>query len=170
MRSGVRLGVDVGTVRVGLAVSDPEGRLASPVGTLSRDVRGGSDLTQIAEHARQRQVLEVVVGLPKSLSGGEGVAAEQARDYARALHQALNGVDVRLWDERLTTVDATRHLRTSGVAARRRRDTVDQAAAVLILQAAMDAERSTGSPGGEVVGRRKPRRRAASDRQQGRQS
>jgi putative Holliday junction resolvase len=170
MRPGVRLGVDVGTVRVGLAVSDPEGRLASPVGTLARDAHARADLDRIADEAQQRQAIEVIVGLPRSLSGTEGVAAEQARDYARALRRTLDGVGVRLWDERLTTVDAHRHLRASGVASRRQRDTVDQAAAVLILQAALDAERSTGSPGGEVVTRRKPRHRAAPDRQQGRQS
>jgi len=170
MRPGVRLGVDVGSVRVGIAVSDPEGRLASPVCTVTREARTRADLEEIVAQARDRGVLEVIVGLPKSLSGAEGVAAAQARDYAQGLERSLNGIPVRLWDERLTTVDAHRQLRDSGVASRRQRDTVDQAAAVLILQAAMDAERNTGSPGGEVVTRRKPRRRAVSDRQQGRQS
>jgi len=170
MRPGVRLGVDVGSVRVGLAVSDPEGRLASPAGTLTRQAHTGADLEQVVARARQHDALEVVVGLPRSLSGEEGMAATVARDYARSLQRSLGETPVRLWDERLTTVDAHRQLRESGVASRRQRDSVDQAAAVLILQAAMDAERNTGAPGGEVVTRRKPRRRAASHRQQGRQS
>ncbi|HKJ11903.1 MAG TPA: Holliday junction resolvase RuvX [Ornithinimicrobium sp.] len=170
MRPGVRLGVDVGAVRVGLAVSDPDGLVATPAGTLTRESRTGADLNEIAAQARRRGAIEVVVGLPKSLSGADGVAAERARDYAGALKRALDGVPVRLWDERMTTVDAHRQLRDSGVASRRHRDSVDQAAAVLILQAALDAERSTGSPGGEVLTGRKPRRRAGQDRQQGRQS
>jgi putative Holliday junction resolvase len=170
MRPGVRLGIDVGAVRVGVALSDPEGRLATPAGTLARQSRSGGDLDEIGELTRQHDVMEVVVGLPKALSGTEGVAAGLARDYAMALERSLDGIPVRLWDERLTTVNAHRQLRDSGVASRRHRESVDQAAAVLILQAALDAERSTGSPGGEVVTRRKPRRRARSDRHQGRQS
>lgn len=166
IRPGARLGVDVGEVRVGLAASDPDGILATPVATLSRDHNAMADNSAAASHdvqiivdqARERAVLEVVVGLPTSMNGTEGLAAERARRYAASLHRYLDGITVRLWDERLTTVDAHRRLAASGVPGRRQRQSVDQAAAVLILQAALDAERSTGIPGGEVVGGRKPRK------------
>lgn len=150
-RPGVRLGVDVGTVRVGVAVSDPDGRLAAPVVTLARDQRGGSDLRRIAQLAGERAAVEVVVGLPRSLSGGEGPAAAAARAYAAALAASLTPVPVRLVDERLTTVSATRGLRESGVRGRRSRAVVDQAAAVVLLQHALDLERSLGRPPGSAV-------------------
>lgn len=153
MRTGVRLGVDVGSVRVGLAASDPSGLLATPVQTLPRDPGGDADQDAIAAEVRQRAVLEVVVGLPRSLSGQEGPAAALARDYADRLAVRIAPTPVRLVDERLTTVDAHRKLRDSGVAGRRQRAMVDQAAAVLILQGALDGERATGSPPGERVGR-----------------
>jgi putative pre-16S rRNA nuclease len=157
MRTGIRLGVDVGTVRVGLASSDPDGILATPVETLERDVKSGSDLAAIAAMVCDRHVLEVVVGLPRSLSGGEGPAALGARRYATALAALISPIPVRLIDERLTTIDAHRSLRDSGVPGRAQRAVVDQAAAVLILQAALDAERSSGLAPGELVGRRKAR-------------
>ena len=151
MRTGVRLGVDVGSVRVGLAASDPSGVIATPVQTLPRDLGGRSDQHAIAAAVRERAVLEVVVGLPRSLSGLEGRAAALARDYAVELAVLVAPVPVRLVDERLSTVDASRTLRDSGVAGRKQRAVVDQAAAVLILQAALDGERSTGTPPGEPV-------------------
>jgi putative Holliday junction resolvase len=151
MRTGVRLGVDVGSVRVGLAASDPSGVIATPVQTLPRDLGGRSDQHAIAAAVRERAVLEVVVGLPRSLSGLEGRAAALARDYAVELAALVAPVPVRLVDERLSTVDASRTLRDSGVAGRKQRAVVDQAAAVLILQAALDGERSTGTPPGEHV-------------------
>jgi putative Holliday junction resolvase len=163
-RRGVHLGVDVGSVRVGVAVSDPDGVLATPVATLDRDPTAAPsgddpDVERIADLVREHSAVRVVVGLPRSLSGGEGPAAERARTYASVLAARLAPVQVRLVDERLTTVDAHRTLRESGVAGRRHRAVVDQAAAVLILQSALDTERATGSPAGEPVGgrRRKPR-------------
>jgi putative holliday junction resolvase len=153
MRTGVRLGVDVGSVRVGLAASDPSGVIATPVQTLPRDLGGRADQHAIAAAVRERAVLEVVVGLPRSLSGLEGRAAALARDYAVELAALVDPVPVRLVDERLSTVDASRTLRDSGVAGRKQRAVVDQAAAVLILQAALDGERSTGTPPGEKVQR-----------------
>ena len=105
------------------------------------------------------EALEVVVGLPRSLSGEEGAAAEHARRYARALARAVAPVPVRLVDERLTTVVAHRNLHDSGRAGRRHREVVDQAAAVLILQTALDHERTGGTPPGELVTTRKPRRK-----------
>ncbi|SOC54636.1 Holliday junction resolvase RuvX [Ornithinimicrobium cerasi] len=152
---GALLGVDVGEVRVGLAASDPEGLIATPVDTLRRDREHGSDLVRIAEEVRDRGAVGVVVGLPRSLSGEEGLAAGRARLYAKALQRHLE-VPVRLWDERLTTVDAHRALRSSGVPGRRQRGVVDQAAAVLILQAALDARRA-GRPAGVPLKARKPR-------------
>ncbi len=170
MRPGVRLGVDVGEVRVGLATSDPAGVLALPVATLARDVAGGADLERIVREVVDREVVAVVVGLPRSLSGEEGMAAQRARGYAKDLHGRLSGVPVRLWDERLTTVDAHRTLRDSGVSGRRQRQSVDQAAAVLILQSALDAERATGRPAGQSVGGRKPRATRSGRPDEGRQA
>jgi putative holliday junction resolvase len=168
LRRGVRLGVDVGQVRVGVAVSDPDGVLATPLATLARDVEGESDLAELAREALDRHAVEVVVGLPRSLSGEEGLAARAARDYAAALHRRLDGVPVRLVDERLTTVDAHRALHASGVKGRQHRSRVDQAAAVLILQSALDAERRTGRPVGKTMGDRKPRARRPRARDEGR--
>src|SRR5680860_570490 len=142
MRTGVRLGVDVGSVRVGLAASDPGGVLATPVETIERDRESGADLGVIEAVVDERHVLEVVVGLPRSLSGREGPAALGAREYAVALAARISPTPVRLIDERLTTIDAHRQLRDSGMAGRDQRAVVDQAAAVLILQAALDAERA----------------------------
>ena len=157
MRAGIRLGVDVGSVRVGLAASDPDGILATPVETIERDLESGADMGVIAAVVTQRQVLEVVVGLPRSLSGDEGPAAQGARKYATALATRISPTPVRLIDERLTTIDAHRTLRDSGVAGRAQRAVVDQAAAVLILQTALDAEKSSGLAPGELVGKHKPR-------------
>ena len=157
MRAGVRLGIDVGSVRVGLAASDPGGVLATPVETIERDVDSGADQGLIAAAVLEREVLEVVVGLPRSLSGQEGPAAQGVRAYATALATRISPTPVRLVDERLTTIDAHRTLRDSGMAGRAQRAVVDQVAAVLILQAALDVEKSSGLPPGELVGGRKPR-------------
>ena len=159
MRDGVRVGVDVGTVRVGVAVSDPRGVLASPRETLPRDAERDADLAALAALVAELDVLEVVVGLPRHLSGADSSSAEAARRYASMLAVRVSPVPVRLVDERLTTVDAHRSLRASGVPGRRQRAVVDQAAAVLILQAALDTERTTDRPPGERVrpGRRKAR-------------
>lgn len=152
-----------------MAQSDPDGILATPVATLARDEQGGADLDRIGELAAQTAALEVVVGLPRSLSGEEGVAAQRARDYAATLRRRLAPVAVTLFDERLTTVDAHRALRSSGVSGRQLRSRIDQAAAVLILQAALDAERTTGRPAGEPVGARKPRTTRSAARHEGTQ-
>ncbi|WP_040883586.1 Holliday junction resolvase RuvX [Janibacter sp. HTCC2649] len=166
VRPGVRLGVDVGTVRVGVAVSDPSGMLATPHATLTRiwpDAETpGDDIAEIVALSAERAALEVIVGLPRSLSGDEGPSAEAARKYAAELARRVAPVGVRLVDERLTSVSAHRALRDSGVAGRRQRAVVDQAAAVLILQAALDEERSSGRPPGEPV-RHKRRRPKTKD-------
>jgi putative Holliday junction resolvase len=150
-------------VRVGVAASDPSGLLATPVRTVARDpddtTTAPSDLEEVATIVTELAAVEVVVGLPRTLAGAEGAAAEAARTYAGRLSVRIAPVPVRLVDERLTTVDAHRNLRASGVDSRRQRSVVDQAAAVLILQSALDAERSSGRPPGELVGTggRKPR-------------
>ncbi|GGS77500.1 putative pre-16S rRNA nuclease [Planobispora rosea] len=149
MRNGVRLGVDVGSVRIGVARSDPSGLLATPVETVRR---GKGDLDRIAGIAAEHEVIEVVVGLPTSLSGREGQAAGLARDFAAKIAARLDPVPVRLFDERLTTVTAQQGLRASGVKAKNQRGVVDQAAAVVLLQAALDAERATGRRPGSPVG------------------
>lgn len=170
IRPGVRLGVDVGQARVGLAACDPQALIATPVQTLTRDHDGLADIEAIVAQAHERAAVEVIVGLPRSLSGAEGAAAGHARTYAGALHTALAGIPVRLWDERLTTVDAHRGLRASGVPGRKHRESVDQVAAVLILQGALDAERTSGNPAGEVVGQRKARHSRTTQHTKGRQS
>ncbi|MDQ1628917.1 MAG: putative pre6S rRNA nuclease [Actinomycetota bacterium] len=149
MRPGVRLGVDVGTVRVGVARCDPSGVLATPLTTLRR---GKGDLAALVELAVEHQVLEVVIGLPRTLAGREGSAAVAASDYAETVAARLPTVTVRLVDERLSTVGAQRGLHASGVDTRRGRKVIDQAAAVVILQGALDAERATGTAPGRVVG------------------
>ena len=151
MRPGRRLGVDVGTVRVGVAASDREGLLATPVATLARETQGSADLQRLAEFAADHDALEIVVGLPRSLSGREGLAADAARDYAVRLAAVVAPLPVRLVDERLSTVSAHQHLRRSGVRERKGRAVIDQVAAVVILQHALDSERGSGRPPGEIV-------------------
>ena len=163
VRTGVRSGVDVGTARVGVAASDPSGTFAHPVETLPRDERSGADVAAIAALVAGRGAVEVVVGLPRLLSGKEGTSARIARAYAVQLAARVAPVPVRLVDERLTTVAAHKRLHDSGVPGRGQRSVVDQAAAVLILQSALDAEASSGRPAGEIVSlgraRKKERRR-----------
>lgn len=149
--------MDVGLARVGVAVCDPDGLLATPVATVPRDHDGSSDLGRIAALAAEYEVIEVVVGLPRTLAGRESAAAATARDYARALAKRVAPAGVRLVDERLSTVDAHRALREAGRSTRHHRLVVDQQAAVHILQTALDAERSTNSPAGEKIESRKPR-------------
>lgn len=141
--AGRRLGVDVGAVRVGIALSDPAPMLATPLVTLRRDEDAGSDLAQLAGLVTEHEVVEVVVGLPKTLRGDHGSAAEAARAYAEALTERIAPVPVRFHDERLTTVTASRILSQRGVRGKRQRAVVDQAAAVEILQAWLDARSQT---------------------------
>jgi UPF0755 protein len=140
---GVRLGVDPGDARIGVARSDPTGFLATPLETVRR---GQGDVRRIVRLAAETEAVEVVVGLPRSLSGGEGPAAAKVRAWAAALSRALAPLPVRLVDERLTTISAEAMLRDRGVKGRARRAVVDQAAAVVILQQALDTERATGTP------------------------
>jgi putative Holliday junction resolvase len=133
---GVRLGVDVGSVRVGIAVSDPDGSTALPLVTLPRATSQDEIVALVAE----RSVVEVVVGLPRSLSGAAGPAAVAVTAYADELAARLD-VPVRMTDERLTTAAASRSLSRAGRSTRRQRAVIDQAAAVLILQGWLDRSR-----------------------------
>jgi putative Holliday junction resolvase len=145
---GVRVGVDVGDVRIGIAQSDPSGLIATPVETVPRGV---GDLARIQTLVAERAAIEVVVGLPRSLSGGEGPAAVKVRQFAREVAAAVAPVAVRLCDERLSTVTAEALLRGQGKKGQKRRAVVDQAAAVVILQNALDTERSSGAAPGETL-------------------
>lgn len=144
----MRLGVDLGDVRIGVARSDPAGLIATPVETLAR---GAGDLQRLVALAAEQGAVEVVLGLPRSLSGGEGPAAAKVREFARGLADAMRPVPVRLCDERLSTVTAEAVLRGQGRKGRKRRAVVDQAAAVVILQNALDTERGSGTAPGEIV-------------------
>jgi putative Holliday junction resolvase len=148
MRFGVRLGIDPGDARIGVATSDPSGFLATPVETVRR---GSGDVRRIAQLVAELEAVEVVVGLPRSLNGSEGPAAAKARELASRLARRVAPVPVRLCDERLTTVSAESILREQGRRGAKRRAVVDQAAAVLILQTALDTERASGQAPGEIV-------------------
>nr|WP_246222497.1 Holliday junction resolvase RuvX [Phytoactinopolyspora limicola] len=142
------MGIDVGRVRIGVAASDPGGVLATPVETVRR---GRGDLARLAALASEREVVEVVVGLPRTLRGDEGLAATEVRAFATELALYVAPCPVRLVDERMTTSVATRHRQAGGVSSREGRRTIDQAAAMVILQDALDMERARGVPPGEVV-------------------
>lgn len=137
---GRRLGIDVGAVRVGVAMCDPDGILATPVETVPRDAANGADVRRIAELVTEHDVVGVVLGLPRNLRGEDGPAAVSAREFAEALRAGL-GVPVEFTDERMTTVVATRQLAGRGVKGRRQRAVVDQQAAVAILQGWLDTVR-----------------------------
>jgi putative Holliday junction resolvase len=140
---GRRLGVDVGTVRVGVAMSDATGFLASPLVTLRRSGKG-ADLDRLAALVVEHEVVEVVVGDPRHLSGASGASAADAGAYAGSLATRIGDVPVRLVDERLSTVTAASHLRARGIDARRQRSVIDQEAAVVILQSHLDRSRTAG--------------------------
>jgi putative holliday junction resolvase len=152
-RPGVRLAVDVGSVRVGVARSDPGGVLATPLTVLSSGPGAKAELVraELARLAADQGAIEVIVGLPTSLSGREGAAAAGAREFAGDLARRLAPIPVRLVDERFTTTEAHDALRRGGKDARARRQVVDAAAAAVLLQAALDAERATGRPAGQLV-------------------
>jgi putative Holliday junction resolvase len=139
--AGRVLGVDVGTVRVGVALSDATGTLASPLETLAR-AKDESDLDRLAALVVEHEVTEVVVGEPRHLSGASGASARDAENYAQALAGRTGDVPVLLVDERLSTVSAASNLRASGRTSREQRSVIDQAAAVVILQSYLDARRS----------------------------
>ncbi|GAA3631623.1 Holliday junction resolvase RuvX [Streptomyces fenghuangensis] len=150
MRRGRRLAVDVGDARIGVASCDPDGLLATPVETVpGRDVPAAR--RRLAELVAEYEPLEVVVGLPRSLNGREGPAAARVRAFAQGLAEAVAPVTVRLVDERMSTVTAAQSMRASGVSSKKGRGRIDQAAAVVILQSALETERVSGRAPGECV-------------------
>ncbi|CAN3128751.1 Holliday junction resolvase RuvX [Mycobacterium sp. smrl_JER01] len=148
---GRRLGVDVGTVRIGVAVSDPDAILATPVETVIRDSRGTKHVRRLAALVEEYRAVEVVIGLPRTLADRAGASARDAVAVAQALAERIAPVPVRLSDERFTTVTAQRALREAGVRARGQRSVIDQAAAVGILQSWLDQRRAALPAHGEVL-------------------
>ena len=152
MRSGVRLGIDVGRARIGVARCDPGAVLAVPVETVARRTDDdGVDVRRILEIAAEHEAIELVVGNPLSLSGRPTASTDDAIAFAGRLAAAGGVLPVRLVDERLSTVSAQRDLRAAGRSAKRQRSVVDQAAAVIILQHAIDAERASGEAPGLLL-------------------
>ena len=127
-RRGRSLGIDVGSVRIGVAISDPDGILATPVETVRRD-RSGKHLRRLAALVTELAAVEVIVGLPRTLADRIGPSAQDAIELADALAQRVAPTPVRLSDERLSTVSAQRSLREAGIRARDQRAVIDQAAA-----------------------------------------
>lgn len=158
MRSGVRLGIDVGKARIGVARCDLHGMLATPIETVPRAASGNDDIARILELAEEIDAIELVVGLPLGMSGHRTPSTEDAEGFARSLaahlHRAggwASTVSVRLVDERLSTVSAQGQLRQAGKKSKQSRGIIDQAAAVVILQHALDMERSRGEAPGTLV-------------------
>jgi putative Holliday junction resolvase len=137
---GPVLGLDLGDARIGVALSDPERRLAVPAGTIHVGQPPG-ELVAVAAIVRERGVTLVVVGLPLTMRGERGERAAHADAFATALRGAVD-VPVELHDERLSTVEADRALAAAGAGGRERRRVVDAAAATVILQGWLDARRN----------------------------
>jgi len=146
---GRRLGIDAGTVRIGVAVSDPDGILATPVETVRRD-RTDKHMRRLAQLVSELEAVEVVVGLPRTLADRSGSSARDAVELAEQLARRIAPTPVRLSDERLTTVSAQRSLREAGVRAKGQRSMIDQVAAVGILQNWLDQRRTALAAHGEV--------------------
>lgn len=150
-RRGARVGVDVGKVRIGVARTDPDGLIATPIETVQRSGETGDDVRRILLHVDELDAVEIVVGLPLSLSGGDTPSTGDARGFADRLAAAAAPIPVRLVDERLSTVTAQGALRAAGRSSKKQRSVVDQVAAVIIVQHAIDLERSSGRPPGILV-------------------
>jgi putative holliday junction resolvase len=146
---GRRIGIDVGTVRIGVAASDPDAILATPVETVRRE-RSGRHLRRLASLIAEYDAVEVVVGLPRTLADRAGTSARDAVEVGEQLAQRIAPVPVRFADERLTTVTAQRSLREAGVKAKGQRAMIDQVAAVGILQGWLDQRRAGTAAPGEV--------------------
>jgi len=138
---GRRLGIDVGTVRIGVAVCDPDGILATPLETVRRD-KTDRHLNRLVTLAGEHDAVEIIVGLPRTLKDKSSTSAHDAVAVADALAARLVSTPVRMADERLTTVSAQRSLREAGVRAKGQRQMIDQVAAVGILQTWLDQRRN----------------------------
>jgi len=152
MRPGVRIGIDVGKARIGVARTDPHGMLATPVETVprSKEGDGDADIRRIRDIVAELDAMEIVVGLPLSMSGGETASTQDARDFAGRL-AAGGDLPVRMIDERLSTVSAQAALHANGRTTRSSRPVIDQVAAVILVQHALDSERSSGKPPGILL-------------------
>jgi putative Holliday junction resolvase len=152
---GIKLGVDVGTVRVGVAICDRDAILATPYKTLDRNVKKNSDVRVIASLAQELGAVQVIVGLPRTMKGEEHASARMAAEYAELLvtELASRGLDVpvNLVDERLSSVTAHRNLHEAGMSSRNHRKVVDQVAAAGILQHAIDMQKARGTDVGSRV-------------------
>jgi len=152
---GIKLGVDVGTVRVGLAICDRDAILATPYKTLDRNAKKNSDVRVIVSLAQELGVVQIVVGLPRTMKGEEHASARMATEYAELLVAELAGrgldVPVNLVDERLSSVTAHRNLHEAGMSSRNHRKVVDQVAAAGILQHAIDMQKARGADVGSRV-------------------
>lgn len=146
-RRGVRLGIDVGKARVGVARCDRDGLLAVPVETVART---DAAVARITELVAEYDAFELLVGLPVSLSGGDTASTDDARAFAHELRAATH-LPVRMIDERLSTVSAHAALRSAGRSQRSSRKIIDQVAAVVLLQQAIDVEKNTGTPAGALL-------------------
>ena len=146
-RRGVRLGIDVGKARIGVARCDPDGMLATPVETVARD---DASIARITELAGEHEAMEILVGLPLNMRGEDTASTADAREFSARM-AAASDLPVRLVDERLSTVSAHAALRDSGRSQKKSRSIVDQVAAVVLLQQALDVEKSTGRPAGTPV-------------------
>jgi putative Holliday junction resolvase len=146
-RVGVRIGVDVGRARIGVARCDRDGLLAVPIETVPRD---DDSVARIHALCVEYEAIELVVGLPVSLAGSDTESTVDAREFASKLAHATR-TPTRLVDERLSTVTANDALRRSGRSQRTSRNIVDQVAAVVLLQHAIDTEKSTGTPPGVLI-------------------
>lgn len=150
MRRIVRFGIDVGKARIGVARSDPDGLLATPLETVTRDTEGTGHVDRIAQLVAEYSAGELYVGYPLNLRGESTPSTEDAVRVAREI-AAGTGLPVRLIDERLTTVSAARQFQAAGRSASRSRSVIDQAAAVILLQQALDQERASGKPAGREI-------------------
>ena len=151
MDRGSRLAIDVGTVRIGLAVSDPDSILATPLPALIRSKLITETLQEILSLITDNGVVEVFIGDPLSLSGEETASTQDARQFALQLAE-LTSVPVRLVDERLTTVTASSKLRLNGLNAKTAKGLIDSASAAEILEQALNVSKKSGKPAGLIVG------------------
>lgn len=151
MRRGRRLAIDFGSARIGLAICDADGILASPLPALSQAVDQTKVVKSIFDTVEENDVLEVIIGDPVSLSGKETASTQLAREFALRIAASIQ-VPVRLVDERLTTVTASNKLRQAGVSSRNSKALVDSASAVEILEQALAFEKASGNAPGTLVG------------------
>ena len=151
MRSGRRLAIDVGKVRIGIAASDFHAILASGLETVERGADLEPSLKRIVELVNEVEPIEIYVGLPVSMSGNHSASTEDAIDFARQLSMLVS-VEVRFIDERMTTVTAANALKMSGRDSKSGRQIIDQIAATVILEQAMEQEKSTGKQPGKAMG------------------